>query len=98
MSLVCVDSKCSAKGLICPVCKDTNHKGHNVMHLKFFLTELQNSLYESSSGTSEVFEENKKIKQSALSDNLLKLERSRKDIKNSLQETVNSLAQMVKQI
>ena len=45
-----------------------------------------------------MMEENKKIKQSALAENLQKLEAARKSIRKSLQDTVSSLAQMIKQV
>lgn len=68
------------------------------MHIKFFLSQLQSSLFECSDDSEEMIQENKKIKQSVLAENLQKLEAARKNIKNSLQDTVNSLAQMVRQI
>lgn len=96
LTLVCVDSKCNAKGLICPVCKETSHKDHKVMHLKLFLSQLHSQFSESSSG--EGAEESKKIKQSVLVENLQKLEATRKLLSKNLQDTANSLAQMVKQL
>lgn len=39
--LVCLDPECKSRGLICPVCKEENHKNHEVIHLKVFLGELQ---------------------------------------------------------
>ena len=41
MSLVCVDAKCSKRGLICPICRMNNHDDHEVMPLKIFIGEVQ---------------------------------------------------------
>lgn len=30
LNFVCVDSKCSKKGLICPVCRMSDHQDHKV--------------------------------------------------------------------
>lgn len=42
--LVCIQPDCKNKGLICPVCKEENHKDHEAVHLKVFLGELQAKL------------------------------------------------------
>lgn len=41
MSLVCVDAKCSKRGLICPICRMNNHEDHEIMPLKIFIGEVQ---------------------------------------------------------
>lgn len=41
MNLVCVDSTCSKRGLICPVCRMKNHDEHQILPLKLFLDEVK---------------------------------------------------------
>jgi hypothetical protein len=45
LSLVCIDSKCTKKTLICYTCSTQIHKGHNTIPLGQFLSEIQNKRY-----------------------------------------------------
>lgn len=47
LNFICIDTACKAKGLICPVCQSTLHEGHQTLHLKVFLNEINKSLYNS---------------------------------------------------
>lgn len=40
MSFVCVDANSKKKGLICPVCRELEHRDEEVLHLKVFLDEI----------------------------------------------------------
>lgn len=37
MNMVCVDSACTHRGLICPICRMENHESHQVLPIKTFL-------------------------------------------------------------
>lgn len=37
MNLICVDSNCGRRGIICPICRMKNHEDHEILPLKVFL-------------------------------------------------------------
>ena len=39
LSRVCVDEKCENKTLICALCEEFNHKNHETLPLKNYLTQ-----------------------------------------------------------
>jgi hypothetical protein len=45
LNFICIDPTCRTKGLICPVCQNTTHQGHQNLHLKLFLAEINRTLY-----------------------------------------------------
>lgn len=34
LSRICVDKSCINKGLLCVICEEDNHKGHETIHVK----------------------------------------------------------------
>lgn len=44
LNFICIDPSCNKKGLICPVCQTSYHNGHQVLHLKIFLSEIHRNL------------------------------------------------------
>ena len=41
LNLVCLNESCFHRSLICSMCKNTEHKGHNIKPLKFYLSDLK---------------------------------------------------------
>ena len=82
MSLVCVDSSCQKRGLICPVCRMHNHETHKILPLKIFLEEIKQLFMEN--------ENNESLNN--LSDYLRSLENSRKELLNILKEAAEKIA------
>lgn len=40
LNLICVESGCSSKGLICSICRAEDHEKHRVLPLKMFIEEI----------------------------------------------------------
>ena len=76
MNLVCVDSSCTKRGLICPVCRMNNHEEHQVLPLKIFLDEVKKIFMDSENSENL----------NSLSDYLRSIEQSRKELTNILRE------------
>ena len=53
MNFICIDSNCKKKGLICSVCQNSSHSGHQALHLKIFLSEIHKNLMKSNSTNDE---------------------------------------------
>lgn len=51
MNMVCVDSSCQHRGLICPICRMETHETHYILPLKSFLQQVQ-TLFVHGSGES----------------------------------------------
>ena len=49
LNFICIDPTCKKKGLICSVCQIVSHSGHQVLHLKIFLSEIHKNLCSNSS-------------------------------------------------
>jgi len=40
MSRICIDKACSSKTLVCAICEEEKHKGHETVPLKTFLNKF----------------------------------------------------------
>ena len=47
MNMVCVDSACSNRGLICPICRMENHETHQILPIKTFLEQIRSMFTQS---------------------------------------------------
>ena len=88
LNFICVDPACRTKGLICPVCQSTTHQGHQTLHLKLFLSEINKTLY-NSEDSSEL---------SGLSEYLRSLDTSKREMVKALREMVEKLAGKIKEV
>lgn len=88
LNFICIDPACRSKGLICPVCQSTTHEGHQTLHLKLFLTEINKTLYNSEEGSDL----------SGLSEYLRSLDSSKREMVKSLREMVEQLAGKIREV
>lgn len=88
LNFICIDPACRSKGLICPVCQSTTHEGHETLHLKLFLTEINKTLYNSEEGSDL----------SGLSEYLRSLDSSKREMVKSLREMVEQLAGKIREV
>lgn len=51
MNMICVDSGCARKGLICPICRMKYHDEHEILPLKVFLEEVKKLFLETEDTT-----------------------------------------------
>lgn len=89
MNLVCVDSVCTKRGLICPVCRMNNHESHQILPLKVFLEEIKQLFMKN---------ENNDDSLNNLSDYLRSLQNSRKELINILKIAAEEIAREFKTI
>lgn len=40
LNYICLDNKCTDKGIMCSICLNQNHSKHNHMPLKIFLSQI----------------------------------------------------------
>lgn len=74
LNFICIDPNCKTKGLICPVCQNTSHEGHQTLHLKLFLSEINRTLYS----------QEESCELSGLAEYLRSLDTSKRDMLKSL--------------
>ena len=88
LNFICIDPACRSKGLICPVCQNTTHQGHQTLHLKLFLAEINRTLYH--------HEDTPQL--SGLAEYLRSLDSSKREMLRYLKDTVEQLAGKVREV
>lgn len=88
LNFICIDPACRNKGLICPVCQNTTHEGHQTLHLKLFLNEISKTLYS----------QDESIELSGISEYLRSLDNSKREMVKALKDMVEQLAGKVKEV
>jgi hypothetical protein len=84
LNLICIESSCANKGLICSICKAESHDKHRVYPLRMFMEEIEK--YNVITETSQV------------NRNLSSIQNNKSEILSSLQQIVEKLAESIKKV